>query len=310
MLNDVGIGISAFLTLTLFASLFERSYWIFSLFTHFREWYVFLFFVLILLSFCISRFRKTIVIFGFISMSFHFAMILPYWLPATEGLAANRDQARKSIQIFYANVNSRNQKKFLLIDHLRKSKPDLVMLVEITEPWIDQLKSLSNIYPYSKAIAKDSNFGMAILSKNILTSNTLYVDPANQIPALFIRAERAPSSFNLVLLHPHPPIGHDGTLMRDHYLETLSKKVRELESPVLLCGDFNTTPWTAIFREFTRKSGLDLASEDLLIRTWPTFVPFLGLPIDHCLSRGLRIANSRRGPDIGSDHWPLELEVE
>ncbi|MCB0412362.1 MAG: endonuclease/exonuclease/phosphatase family protein [Bdellovibrionales bacterium] len=90
-------------------------------------------------------------------------------------------------------------------------------------------------------------------------------------------------------------------------MKTLALRISELSSPLLVCGDFNATPWSVIFKTFLKNSGLSLSSSTPA--TWPTYFSFAGIPIDHCLSRGVRITNYRRGSDIGSDHWPLLFEI-
>lgn len=231
-------------------------------------------------------------------------MVAPYWMPPSKVPSAAKESSEVSLDIFYANLNSQNRDKSLLIDHLSKVKPDIVMLIEVTESWMKKLSSLSEVYPYSKAIVKNDNFGMAILSKTPLAVDKVFVDRQNLIPALFLHSEFSTSSLNLVLLHPHPPIGSYGTLMRDHYLSVLARQIHDLKSPLLVCGDFNTTPWTATFREFIEKSKLRLANNEGIVRTWPAGFP-LALPIDHCLTRNLKTMSYKIGPDIGSDHFPL-----
>ena len=44
--------------------------------------------------------------------------------------------------------------------------------------------------------------------------------------------------------------------------------------------------------------------------SWPTFVPFLRLPLDQCLvSPAVEVVDCRLGPKIGSDHLPLIVDL-
>jgi endonuclease/exonuclease/phosphatase (EEP) superfamily protein YafD len=47
------------------------------------------------------------------------------------------------------------------------------------------------------------------------------------------------------------------------------------------------------------------------LRTWPTWAwSILRLPIDHVFVRGKpRVTKIGLGPDVGSDHLPVEAEV-
>ena len=77
-------------------------------------------------------------------------------------------------------------------------------------------------------------------------------------------------------------------------------------------GDFNATPWSFPFRRLlsstdlsnsARGYGLDLsypANGNLLVR----------VPIDHLLfSGGLAVVDRRLGPAMGSDHFPLTVDL-
>lgn len=304
----MAIGITVFLSFSVTASLLEEFHWFFSLITHFREWFIVSFLILICTSLWVTRFRKTLLSVSFGCAIFHMVNLAPYWVPSQKKLSVQSEQA-KPLKIFFANINFQNNKKNLLVKHLKREQPDIVLLIEVSEAWMEELTSLRGIYPYSKAIVKDDNFGMAALSKTPLQVREVFVDRLNVIPALFLSSKVSASSLNLVLLHPFPPIGEYGTLMRNHYLEVLSRQVRDLEPPLLLCGDFNTTPWTAIFQKFIKWSKLELVFTGILPRTWPTALPILRLPIDHCMTKGLKVTSYNKGPDINSDHWPLSIEA-
>jgi endonuclease/exonuclease/phosphatase (EEP) superfamily protein YafD len=44
--------------------------------------------------------------------------------------------------------------------------------------------------------------------------------------------------------------------------------------------------------------------------SWPTQIPPLGIPLDHCLvSPELVVLDRRLGPAVGSDHRPVILEL-
>ena len=76
---------------------------------------------------------------------------------------------------------------------------------------------------------------------------------------------------------------------------------------LIVVGDLNTSPWSPHFRDLLTATGLrNAAAGHGWIPTWPTwFWPAL-IPIDHVLVRGpLGVEDLERGPDVGSDHYPL-----
>ncbi len=73
---------------------------------------------------------------------------------------------------------------------------------------------------------------------------------------------------------------------------------------MILAGDFNSTPWSFARAREDARNGLERRTRALA--SWPTTfgVPFL--PIDHIYAgSGLRTVSVRRGPDLGSDHYPV-----
>jgi len=85
---------------------------------------------------------------------------------------------------------------------------------------------------------------------------------------------------------------------------------------LILAGDFNLTPWSFALRRLDRRMGLE--RRDRAIPTWPARrrmggvlidVPAL-LPIDHVYAgRAWRTVSIRRGPRLGSDHYPLVVDL-
>jgi endonuclease/exonuclease/phosphatase (EEP) superfamily protein YafD len=82
-------------------------------------------------------------------------------------------------------------------------------------------------------------------------------------------------------------------------------------SALIVAGDFNTTPWTHSLRRFGRAAGLRRATRQIATypspaRGNPDWPPFAIFPIDHQFSgSGWRPVAVRRGPDVGSDHYPV-----
>lgn len=150
---------------------------------------------------------------------------------------------------------------------------------------------------------------MAVLSKTPLKVKKILFDKETQIPALLLTTKGPWGALSLGLLHPYPPIGGYGTQLRDQYLNTISHRISELKSPLLVCGDFNTTPWSQIFKNFLTNSSLSFIQSQRAPSTWPTLWTAPSIPIDHCLVKGLKIITYERGPDLGSDHWPLHIQI-
>lgn len=273
---------------------------------HFQEWYLILSVILLLAVPWISRYLVPTVLLAIGLFAFHLWNVLPYW--DLTGTSDKKDlPAQDIISVFYANVNSQNSNKQIIIDYLKLNKPDFVLLVEFNSYWAKEIKQLESIYPYAKAIPQEGNFGMAIFSKTELQVESVFVDRENMIPALFLKGFTSHGNLNLALLHAFPPIGHYGTMLRNQYLQTMSFRLNDLEGATLVCGDLNTTPWTSIYKKFVSNSGMIMNNK--LLNTWPSTFLLPKIPIDHCFSKNIQIVKYEKGPEIGSDHFPLLLQI-
>lgn len=78
---------------------------------------------------------------------------------------------------------------------------------------------------------------------------------------------------------------------------------------MVLAGDFNSTPWSFVMRR--QEARLGLIRRDRAIPTYPARVlghdwPWPFLPIDHVYAGpGWATVKVERGPNLGSDHYPL-----
>jgi endonuclease/exonuclease/phosphatase family metal-dependent hydrolase len=69
--------------------------------------------------------------------------------------------------------------------------------------------------------------------------------------------------------------------------------------------------WSPYYSQLMRDSGLMNARKGFgVLPTWPSHVPFLKIPLDHCLvSADISAAHIRTAEAIGSDHLPLIVDL-
>lgn len=83
---------------------------------------------------------------------------------------------------------------------------------------------------------------------------------------------------------------------------------QEHRLPMIVAGDFNSTPQGPGYQAFRERSGLrDAAGSLLRSGTWPTALPrWLGIAIDHIfVSEDIVVLSYAIGPDLGGDHRPV-----
>lgn len=127
------------------------------------------------------------------------------------------------------------------------------------------------------------------------------------IIAKFRAADGKP--FTVITTHMDWPIP---VARQQEQLSALSAVVDKIEGPLILAGDFNSTPWSYALREFVRRNGLVRETLNLLtfpvswfyLGAWRDTLPFL--PLDQVMTRGGIVVHSiGTGQPTASDHLPV-----
>lgn len=201
---------------------------------------------------------------------------------------------------------------------MESSDADLVLVVEVNDRWHRRLVQ-SSAYDVAFSRPRSDNFGMALLARRggavTLTSSgqAALFDTVIDVPVLEARVQLGACELRLLGLHTLPPIGPRYAAWRDGQLATAASWARGAD-PVVLVGDLNATRWSHPFGAMARSGRLvDSARGFGWHPTWPAFpgpIAALRVPIDQCLhSRSLVTASREVGPFVGSDHFPLLLEL-
>ena len=276
-----------------------RDWWVLDLFVHFRPWYVVL---LLATAGCALwlglRLVAAVMLLGVL---LNLIAIAPAWRGLLE-----EGSAPSQLRVVVFNLNVRNVGTAPVVRFLEQVHADAVVLLEVGEQWREPLASLRAAYPYQLVQTSAGPFGIALLSAHpCAPCEVIEADGAS--PALLGRLALHDDHLWIAGVHALPPVSGAWTRERDAFLRAMGGRLAVLEGARLLAGDFNTTPWASGYRELVA-TGLD---DGGLVRvTWPTFLPFPVIPIDHLLvSRELRILSKRRGPDLGSDHYPIVVDL-
>jgi endonuclease/exonuclease/phosphatase family metal-dependent hydrolase len=160
------------------------------------------------------------------------------------------------------------------------------------------------------AFPADGNFGLAVLSRHPLTEvESLPIGPTQLLHAS-VEIEGRP--FHLLAAHPLPPLNRRMAATRNEQLAAIAAYVRAIAAPTVICGDFNVTPYSPWFTRFESASGTRAARRGHGFGiSWPTFVPLLGMPIDHCfVTPEFSSTQVARMASINSDHYPVRFELQ
>jgi endonuclease/exonuclease/phosphatase (EEP) superfamily protein YafD len=290
-------------------SLAEEFHWSIELIAHFREYLLMLSALTLIVFFRRISLSSWSTYFLVASFLIHFVALAFFWLTTAEPPVASKSTS-VTYKIFLANINSSNRERHLLLEYLEKSEDDTVVLHEVTKAWGEALATQKN-FAFAKFIPLESNFGIAVLSRFPIEVLDVLTDRENMIPHLIVKNDLPGQPLNLATVHAFPPIGGYGHLINQRHLETIASKVRELRGPVLVCGDFNSTPWTRRFSQFLDLANLNFESTlSSIIRSWPNIALLPKIPIDFCLTRDMSIIDVGVGPNIGSDHKSIQYKLQ
>lgn len=246
---------------------------------------------------------------------YQLGLVAPYTpLYPTEVQSTERLDSQRNIRLYTANVLMSNPDHTALLEQVQERNPDVVLLTEVDQGWVDQLATLDQDYPYSVKHPLDNTYGMALYSQFELVEPEVRFLLEDDIPSIHTKI-RLPSGELLKFygLHPRPPAPQesDSTAQRDAELILVAKEIGKLDYPTVVLGDLNDVAWsdtTKTFREASRM--LDPRIGRGLFNTFHAQIPFLRFALDHTFqSEHFRLASIERLGPIGSDHFPIILNL-
>ena len=204
---------------------------------------------------------------------------------------------------------------------IKAESPDIVALQEYFPEQSGPLgKLLAADYPYSVRCqgGKRANLGLYSripfdkeMSAADCPSDAYGTQRTAHIIAGFTLADG--THFSVMTTHMDWPF----PIARQHdEFVSAETAVNAVQGPLLVVGDFNSTPWSYAMKGFEAATGLRRETRNLI--TYPLMVtapdgllptlPFLAL--DQVFTRGITVTDLRRGEATGSDHLPVVLSFE
>lgn len=242
--------------------------------------------------------------------------VLPVLVPS-EAAAPSR-----TLRIAYANVNAWNDPTPDAVRWFESTDADVVALIECSQEWVDALRASSRgagpAWPNAAVRIDDHPIGgVAILSRHPLRDVDVFIGPEASFPMVDAVVQSPDGPVRLMIAHPVPPVGIGAMEMRNAEILWLAQRCAESALPTAIVADFNDTPFGQALRDFAATSGMrSAACVTGLVTTWPARVAGVRWPaplriaIDHCfVSRDMGIAALSAGPDTGSDHLPLLVDL-
>jgi len=201
---------------------------------------------------------------------------------------------------------------------VEREEPDVLVLVEAWPNAMATLDRVQELLPYRFDCFESLGCDITILSRLPLKDPKAWrpgaADPRvmhwTALAHMEVIKDGVPISLWATHLHWPYPAFHQVAEFAN-----LKKVLADAGPNTILAGDFNSTPWSYALRRFDRAVPLERVTR--AFPTWPskqaTFrgvhtIPAFGpvMPVDHVyLGEGLKAVDIRRGPYLGSDHYPV-----
>jgi endonuclease/exonuclease/phosphatase (EEP) superfamily protein YafD len=228
-----------------------------------------------------------------------------------EGLPRATASASGTLTVVSFNAHFANEDAARLAGYLAAENPDLVGVVELGAPMAKGLKAKLASLPH-RVLLPGTVEGLGLFSRYPLEllHQRSGADAPDAWPAIIVRVHAPRGPVTVALMHPPPPLRE---LAAEHaaQIADFGRRLAAIQGPVIAMGDLNATPWSAPYRRFRRETGLEAAYPSALgPASWPSELPVALLPLDHVLARGFDLVSGTRGPDLGSDHYPVLARLE
>lgn len=196
---------------------------------------------------------------------------------------------------------------------------DIVVLEEAARSGGRIRDALAARYPYQiDCLGAERRCSTVILSTKppIDADGLARGDPENRgaLSAVWARFDHPGGPFTVVGAHYMRPWPYsDQTRGQDQLIGFVNG---EAQDRMILVGDFNATPWSFALKR--QDKAWTLVRITRALPTWPNSEGLAGrlhlppiLPLDHVyIGRDLRKLSIRRGPRLGSDHYPVVIDLQ
>ncbi|MBT8444150.1 MAG: endonuclease/exonuclease/phosphatase family protein [Gammaproteobacteria bacterium] len=299
-----------FLTVSLATviALFSRAHWFAELFSHFRFYFLLAQALLVLIFLHSGRWVLMAVTLMLAVPNAWY--VVPYLTPLVMNQSVAAEQG-KGIDIVAFNLNYRNEDHRAVREYLAAESPDVIVVAEVTEAWSDALSYLLDEYPYATGEWRSEPWGLMVYSRlPFVEAELLDLGVSGTVHARVV-LDVDDKLLQVFAVHLYSPTNPQRAARRNRQLDDLARQVNASAVPTIVVGDLNVTPFSPYFANLLNGAGVvDARRPSGFHFTWPTSAAPLWIPIDHVLSDpSVIVTRVSRGPDTGSDHYPLEVSV-
>lgn len=301
--------------------------WPLELFSHYRPQLAGMALVVLILSLLLRH--GPLILVNVVLLAANLVPIFPHLMSYLRE-PATVEAGGRSLRLLSLNMraDATNRERFAAL--IREENPDVILLTEMPPSIGSRMAPFEEIYPHRLLGRSGPEFfhEIGIFSRWPIAS--IQTTRVSQYRLPVIAADICPPSgergacLHLITLHTLSPFG-EGAAVRDQQLDVAARAAATQIGPTLMIGDLNITPWSPTFTRLIDSTRLKDSSRLRGVtptwapRSWSERVrgftealaPLAGLPIDHALaSEDIALRASRVGPPVGSDHWPIIVDLQ
>ena len=224
---------------------------------------------------------------------------------------AKQTRPDSTLKIMASNVLQSNEDASALLELIDQRQPDLLVLCEVSQRWMDDLASLEDTFAHHKIHPLHNKYGIAMYSQLPMLRAEVRTMVSDEIPSIDATIRlRDGTSVRVFAVHPNPPRYGEDTTKRDAELVLVGREIRDEPSAIVL-GDMNDVGWSRTSDLFREVSGmLDPRIGRGFYATFDATSWVLRYPLDYVFhSDDFRVAELEVLPTIGSDHFPLWITL-
>ena len=240
---------------------------------------------------------------------YHFYILIRYTKFYRRKVASHNGNAQ-TIKVISANIYQFNTKYEKFHQLIRNYSPDVFITFESNAAWEEANRTLEKKYPHTQKMTLENTYGMHLYSKIPFDSAQFHFFVAEDIPSVEVHFTTSEGNkFVLFGVHPPPPSPTEERTSkeRDGDLLALAKRIKAMDLPSLVIGDFNTVAWSDTSILFRKTSELiDARVGRGILATFHAKYWFFRVPLDLLFhSPDIMIEKLQTLEDIGSDHFPI-----
>ena len=290
------------------AGFFGRWWWAFDLATSFRPQ-----FAAVLLAGGVALLLRSWPRLGWVILTLG-VVNLAYVAPLFWGKQAI-PAASPTMRVVSFNVQGQNEQYEQVVEFLSEVEADVVFLHEANRLWERAFTEAlaGGRLPYRQHRSRPDHliFSTLTLTRDSPSEVISHGWGERQARAMEVVVSLGTTEVTILGIHPLAPTNARRAALRDAQFEFVAEWVGRARGPTVVAGDFNATPWSHVFGPLTG-SGLRNSQRGFgLAPSFPVDGSFLTrVPIDHLLhSSHLAVSDRWLGPDLGSDHFPLVVDL-